>query len=78
MSDEAAQDTGKLRGRVRAMSGLPERVARLEQDMVEARQLHVRVAELTDLVAELLVPLAQLDPERAAEILERYQAELGS
>jgi len=63
---------------LRGPFGLTARVEQLEADMLEARQLHVRVAELTDLVAELLVPLAQLDPDRAAAILERYQGELGS
>ncbi|CAN5526722.1 hypothetical protein BH11ACT8_BH11ACT8_27680 [soil metagenome] len=78
MSDEGTEEAGGLRHKLREVKGLPERVARLEADMVEARQLHVRVAELTDLVAELLVPLAKLDPEGAVAILERYQDELGS
>ncbi|CAN5323907.1 hypothetical protein BH09ACT12_BH09ACT12_18420 [soil metagenome] len=74
--DELFDDS--LAGRARRLRALPKRVSQLEEDMVEARELHVRVAELTDLVAELLVPLAKLDPEKAAEILERYQDELGS
>lgn len=78
MKDDEVEDTGTLASRARRLRTLPQRVTQLEADMVEARELHVRVAELTDLVAELLVPLAKLDPERAVEILERYQDELGS
>lgn len=78
MKDDELDEEPTLLTRARRLRSLPKRVSQLEEDMVEARELHVRVAELTDLVAELLVPLAKLDPERAVEILERYQDELGS
>lgn len=55
---------------------LRERVAMLEDDVMEARQLHRRLAELTDVVEELLVPIAQRDEARLAEALERYRAGL--
>jgi hypothetical protein len=51
---------------------LRRRVNALEDEMQEARALNVRVAELTDLVAELLVPLAQRDEGKIQEILAKY------
>jgi hypothetical protein len=57
---------------------LTERLERLEAEVDECRRLHLRLAELTDVVQELLVPLAQSDRERAQEILDRYSDELGS
>ena len=75
MKDDELDEERSLLTRARRLRSLPKRVSQLEEDMIEARELHVRVAEL---VAELLVPLAKLDPEKAVEILERYQDELGS
>ncbi|GAA5150345.1 hypothetical protein GCM10023340_27280 [Nocardioides marinquilinus] len=72
---------GKLKdvaGSVRRRAGdaasadLRRRVAELEEEMQEARALNVRVAELTDLVTELLVPLAQRDEEKLQALLARY------
>lgn len=57
---------------------LLERIERLEAQAAETHQLNLRIAELTDLVAELIVPLAEVEPERAARLLAKYQGELGS
>lgn len=57
--------------------GIAARVAALEAEAVEARELNVRIAELTDLVAELLVPLAETDPDRARELVARYRDSIG-
>jgi hypothetical protein len=38
----------------------------------ECRQLNLRLAELTDVVQELLLPIAQRDETKIAEIMERY------
>lgn len=51
---------------------LRERVAALEAEVQECRQLNLRLAELTDVVAELLLPVAQRDEAKVAEVLERY------
>jgi hypothetical protein len=40
----------------------------------ENRRLQRRVAELTDLVTELVVPLAQRDEAALEAVLERYRA----
>lgn len=68
----------RLSDRLSGVGELRARVEQLEADAAEARALSLRVAELTDLVAELVVPLARQDPERARALLEKYQAELGS
>ena len=46
--------------------------------MAEYRRLNLRLAELTDVVQELLVPLAQSDPDKVQQVLDRYRDELGS
>jgi hypothetical protein len=51
---------------------LRKRVAVLEDEVQECRQLNLRLAELTDVVGELLLPVAQRDDARVAEVMERY------
>ncbi|MGZ5418798.1 MAG: DUF6752 domain-containing protein [Nocardioides sp.] len=51
---------------------LRARVAVLEEEVQECRQLNLRLAELTDVVGELLLPVAQRDEGRIAEVMERY------
>ena len=72
------------RGRVRQlgshhaeMARLTERVEELEAEVQECRQLNLRLAELTDLVQELLVPVAQRDEEKLAALLAQYSDQLG-
>lgn len=59
--------------RIRARAGLRERVRVLEAEVQENRQLNRRIAELTDVVTELLIPLDARDQERVDEVLVRYQ-----
>jgi putative NADPH-quinone reductase len=54
------------------VEALEKRVAELEDEVQECRQLNLRLAELTDVVGELLLPVAQRDEARVAEALERY------
>ena len=72
---EAARNLGRFRARMRAegVDALRERVATLEGEVQECRQLNLRLAELTDVVQELLVPLAQRDETRLAEAVERLE-----
>ena len=59
---------------------LRRRVKALEAEVQECRQLSIRLAELTDLVTELLVPLAQRDQaglDEVAKRLRRYQQSVG-
>jgi hypothetical protein len=55
---------------------LRARVSRLEKEVQECRALNLRLAELTDLVTELLLPVAQRDEARVNELVERYQRSL--
>ncbi|WP_232221765.1 DUF6752 domain-containing protein [Nocardioides sp. J54] len=59
--------------RVRARARLHERVRVLEAEVQENRQLNRRIAELTDVVTELLVPLEARDRARVDEVLARYR-----
>lgn len=56
---------------------LSARVAVLEAEVQECRQLNVRLAELCDVVSELLLPAADRDEAALAEALERYRADIG-
>ena len=64
-------------GRVRRLGELEERVAALEAEVQECRQVNLRLAELTDVVAELLLPVAQRDEARIGEVLRRYHDSVG-
>lgn len=55
---------------------LADRVQELEEEVRECRRLNRRVAELTDVVAELLLPVAQQDENRLRERLEHYSTSL--
>jgi uncharacterized protein DUF6752 len=71
---DAAHNLGRFRAGVRAgsLDALRERVATLEDEVQECRQLNLRLAELTDVVEELLLPIAQRDEQRVSELLEKY------
>jgi hypothetical protein len=66
----------RARDRYRAPRVLAERVRVLEEEVQEGRQLQRRVAELTDVVTELLIPIHLRDDARVEEVLERYRARL--
>lgn len=57
-------------GRVRELT---ERVERLEADLAEVRRHNLRLAELADLVQELLIPMAGQDRERIDRAIEKFQ-----
>ena len=68
-----APPQGDLSARVTALQA---RVEELEDEVQENRQLNRRLAELTDVVQELLVPIARGDKERLSEIVDRYSNSL--
>lgn len=59
-----------------AVRELEQRVADLEADVTEMRRHNLRLAEIVDVVQELLVPLASRDEERVQEAIERFQESL--
>ncbi len=59
-----------------AVRRLEERVADLELDMTELRRHNVRLAEIADVVQELLVPMATRDEEAIQRAIERFQESL--
>jgi hypothetical protein len=59
-----------------AIRRLETRVADLEADVAEMRRHNVRLAEIVDVVQELLVPVASRDDAAIQEAIERFQASL--
>ena len=55
---------------------LEQRVADLEADLADVRRHNLRLAEVVDVVQELLVPMATRDETRLQAALERLQSEL--
>lgn len=54
------------------IDNLQRRLDVLEAEVQECRQLNIRLAELTDVVEQLLVPIAQQDQEGIQAALEKY------
>jgi hypothetical protein len=54
---------------------LKDRVAELEREVQESRRLNQRLAELTDVVSEVLVPAADRDDKKLAKLLTTYNRE---
>ena len=65
--------SAELTRRAREAVSLRRRVARLEVAVQECRALNVRLAELTDIVTELLLPVAARDEEKLAALLQKYR-----
>ena len=53
--------------------GVRARLDALEEEVQEQRQLNRRLAELTDVVAELLIPLHDRDADRVGDVLAEYR-----
>lgn len=60
----------------RATAALEQRVADLEADVSELRRHNLRLAEITDVVQELLVPMASRDEDRIRTAVERFNESL--
>jgi hypothetical protein len=75
--DFARRIRGQVRDRVRGSkpfeNSLRGRVAALEKELEADRQLHRKVAELSDVVAELLIPMQDRDEARVNELLSQYR-----
>lgn len=69
----STEDAQRPRGFIRTAIEMPTLVRELRESVQENRRLNRRVAELTDVVTELLVPLAEGDAGKARELLEAYR-----
>ena len=70
------KDAPRPWSRVGTVRRLEQRVADLEADLTEVRRQHLRLAELADVVQELLVPLSARDEAAVQDALERYRKSL--
>ena len=66
---------GRIAGYEAELHALRERVAELEREVQESRLLNQRLAELTDVVAEVLIPVADRDDQKLAARLTAYTRE---
>jgi hypothetical protein len=66
-----------LTQRLAARRTLRSRVEELEAAVQENRQLNLRIAELTDAMMELVVPLSQRDETKVQAVVDRYRESLG-
>ncbi|HET8961072.1 DUF6752 domain-containing protein [Nocardioides sp.] len=62
--------------RVRSRAQLEQRVSDLEADMSEMRRHNLRLAEIADVVQELLIPMASRDEAKVQEAIERFNKSL--
>jgi hypothetical protein len=62
--------------RLHRSRGVHARLQQPEAELQENPRFTRRLAELTDLVTELLVPLARHDDRATEEVLERYRSSL--
>jgi len=71
--DVARKIRDKVRGTKAFDRSLRGRVAALEAELEADRQLHRKIAELSDVVAELLVPMQDRDEKQVRELLSQYR-----
>ncbi|WP_370247754.1 DUF6752 domain-containing protein [Nocardioides sp.] len=78
MSDAVRNQGGRFLKRLRDASedDLKRRVEELEAEVQECRRLNRRLAELMDVVEELLVPLAQRDEAAVRAYLDSHRTPL--
>ncbi|HSX67656.1 DUF6752 domain-containing protein [Nocardioides sp.] len=66
-----------LKQRARNRSSLRKRIRALEQEVQECRRVNLRVAELCDVMMELLLPVAERDEKAITDLLDRYREGVG-
>jgi hypothetical protein len=72
----SVKDKLNVVARVRSVAQLEQRVADLEADMSEMRQHNLRLAEIADVVQELLIPMSSRDEVKVQEAIERFNKSL--
>ena len=73
MKDVAGRLTRSMRS---GDEELARRVEALEADVLELRRHNVRLAEIADVVQELLLPLSSRDQARIDEAIEKFSKSL--
>ena len=63
-------------GRLRTLAELEQRVADLEAAVSQQRRHNLRLAEITDVVQELLVPMASRDEEKIQQAIATFNKSL--
>ena len=76
LKDVAARATRLTRTMRSGDEELARRVEALEADVLELRRHNVRLAEIADVVQELLVPLSSRDQARIDEAIEKFSKSL--
>lgn len=76
LKDVAARATRLPRTMRSGDEELARRVEALEADVLELRRHNVRLAEIADVVQELLVPLSSRDQARIDEAIEKFSKSL--
>ena len=76
LKDAAARVTRLSRSRRSGDDELARRVEALEADVLELRRHNVRLAEIADVVQELLLPLSSRDQARIDEAIEKFSKSL--
>jgi prefoldin subunit 5 len=69
---EVAKRLARVVGLDEELRRLRDRVAVLEREVQETRRLHQRLAELADVVTEVLVPAADREDDKIRAILAKY------
>jgi len=62
--------------RARARRDLAQRVSDLEADVLELRRHNLRLAEIVDVVTELLVPMSSRDQDKIEAAIEKFNESL--
>lgn len=73
LREKAARVKARAKRALAERGDLHGRLSALEAEVQENRALNRRIAELTDVVAELLLPVAQRDQEKIDDLLENYR-----
>ena len=60
------------RRHARRVDNLTKRIEQLDEELQQSRRLHQRVAELVDVVSELLLPAMDRDDDRVRRAIEEF------
>ena len=73
LRERASRVKATARRLISERNDMENRLRALEAEVQENRTLHRRVAELTDVVGELLLPVADRDEAKISEVLAEYR-----